>query len=182
LADLGSREFCSDNYSIDPVSFSSLESTYGKFTVDAMVTSANTVCSKFYSRYSSPGSSGVKFFAQTLSQKEYFYVFPPLKRAVEVIQHLTRFRCSVVLVIPVWPRSWIFSHFFPDRNHCAEWVKSLELICPVFSSGPSVGQVFKGRRDFKTAIFQFDFKNQYLSLSTVKSPQFCLQGGCASCC
>ena len=77
---------------------------------------------------------------------------------------------------------WIFSFFFPDGAHCAEWVKTLELICPVFSSGPSVGQVFKGRRDFKTAVFQFDFKNQHLSFNTVKSPQFCVHGGCNSCC
>jgi hypothetical protein len=119
-ADLGSRDFRSNDYSIDPVS--SLESTYDKFTVDAMPNSANTVCSKFYSRYSSHGSSGVNFFAQTLSQKEYFYVFPPVKRAVDAIQHLAKFKCSGVLVIPVWPRSWIFSHFFPDGTHCAGWV------------------------------------------------------------
>ena len=30
-ADQGSRDFLSDDYSIDPVSFSSIESTYGKF-------------------------------------------------------------------------------------------------------------------------------------------------------
>ena len=136
----------------------------------------------FFSRYSSPGNSGVNFFAQTLSQEDNFYVFPPVKRAVEAIQHLARFRCSGILVIPVWPRSWIFSYFFPDGAHCSEWVKTLELICPVFSSGPSVGQVFKGRRDFKTAVFQFDFKNQYLCFITVKSPQFCVHGGCNSCC
>ena len=56
-ADLGSRDFCSDDYSLDPVTFTSLESTYGKFTVDAMANSANSVCDKFFSRYSSPGTS-----------------------------------------------------------------------------------------------------------------------------
>jgi hypothetical protein len=81
-ADQGSQDFHSDDYSIDPVSFSSLESTYGKFSVDAMATSAKTLCFKFVSRYSSPGTSGVNFFAQTLSQEDKFYVFPPVKRAV----------------------------------------------------------------------------------------------------
>jgi hypothetical protein len=85
------------------------------------------------------------------------------------------------LVIPVWPRSWFFSYFFPDGVHCAEWVKTLELISPVFRSGPSVGQVFKGCRTFQTAVFQFDFRNQYLSFNTIKSPQFCVHGGCKSC-
>jgi hypothetical protein len=68
--------------------------------------------------------------------------------------------------------------FFPDRANCAEWVK---LISPVFSSGPSVGKVFKGRHTLRTAVFQFDFRNLYLSFNTVKSPQFCVHGGCKSC-
>jgi hypothetical protein len=50
-ADAGSRYFRSDDYSLDPVSFASLESTSGKFTVDAMANSPNSVCDKFYSRY-----------------------------------------------------------------------------------------------------------------------------------
>ena len=180
-ADSGSRDFRSDDYSLDPVTFASLESTYGKFTVDAMANSANSVCDKFFSRYSSPGTSGVNFFAQILSMKEFYYVFPPVKRSVDAIIHLAKFKCSGILVIPVWPRSWIFNWIFPDGTHCGGWVKTLELISPVFNSGPSVGPVFKGLKDYKTAVLQFDFKQNFLTQISVKNKHLCLKSGCSRC-
>ena len=88
-------------------------------------------------------------------------------RAVDAIKHLAKFKCSGNLIIPVWPRSWIFSYL---GTHCGGWVKTQELISSVFSSGPRVGHVFKGLRDFKTAVLQFDFQNQYLTLNSAKSP------------
>jgi hypothetical protein len=39
-----------------------LSGKLGKFSVDCMAISANAICGMFYSRYSSPGTSGVKFF------------------------------------------------------------------------------------------------------------------------
>ena len=39
-----------------------LSGKFGKFSVDCMANSANAICGKFYSRYSSPGTFGVKFF------------------------------------------------------------------------------------------------------------------------
>ena len=180
-ADLGSRDFRSDDYSLDSVTFASLESTYGKFTVDAMASSANATCAKFFSRYSSPGTSGVNFFAQILSLKENYYVFPPVRKAVDAIFHLAKFKCSGILIIPVWPRSWIFSFIFPDGTHCAGWVKTLELISPVFISGPRVGPVFKGQKSYLTAAIQFDFKQFSLTKIPVLNQHFCLKSGCTRC-
>ena len=116
-ADWGSRDFRSDDYSLDPVTMNTLSAKFGKFTVDCMANSANTVCSKFFSRYSSPGTSGVNFFAQTLSQDDYFFCFPPVRKAVDAILHLATLKVSGILVISVWPRSQIFSWFFPDGVH-----------------------------------------------------------------
>jgi hypothetical protein len=53
-------------------------------------------------------------------------MFPPVKRAVDVIKHLATFKCSGILVIPVWPRSWIFSYIFPNGTRGGGWVKTLE--------------------------------------------------------
>ena len=71
-ADSGSKDFQSDDYSLDPATFKPLESTFGKFDTDAFATTPNVVCEKFYSRYSSSGSSGGNFFAQGLSSREFF--------------------------------------------------------------------------------------------------------------
>ena len=48
-ADSGSKDFRSDNNSIDPVFFQSLESKFGKFNVDCFATAPNVVCDKFFS-------------------------------------------------------------------------------------------------------------------------------------
>ena len=87
-ADSGSRDFRSDDYSLDPVSFELLKATFGVFTVDSMANSANSVCGKFYSRFSSVGTSGVNFFAQTLTMVDFYYCFPPVLKSVDTFHFL----------------------------------------------------------------------------------------------
>ena len=146
-----------------------------------MANSANAVCSKFFSRYSSPGSSGVNFFAQTLSQDDYFFCFPPVRKAVDAILHLATFKVSGILVIPVWPRSQIFSWFFPDGVHASMWVLSLDIIDPSFRSSQFVGCCFKGLQSFKTVALEFNFQNNFVSFDPKVHPTFCLREGCSEC-
>ena len=150
-ADLGSRDFRSDDYSLDPVTFDYLKSRFGPFDVDCMANSANSVAPKFFSRYFSIGTSGINFFAQSLEMEENHFCFPPVKRAVDAIKHLERFRTGGILIIPVWPRSQIYSVFFPDGVHAADWVETLDFfINPCFESSISVEECFKGYQQFKT--------------------------------
>ena len=135
----------------------------------------------FLSRYSSPRTSGIDFFEQTLCQKDYYFCFPPVRRAVDAIQHLALFKVSGILVIPVWPRSQIFSWFFPDGVHTPEWVLSLEFLDPSFKSGQSVGCCFKGLQSFKTVALEFNFHNNFLSFDPKVHPAFCLKKGCDDC-
>ena len=180
-ADSGSRDFRSDDYSLDPVSFELLKATFGVFTVDSMANSANSVCEKFYSRFSSVGSSGVNFFAQTLNMVDFFYCFPPVKQSVNALRHFSYFKASGVLVIPVWPRSSFFSWFFPDGNHAALWCLKMLKISPCFVSSWSVGPVFKGKKDFDTVALEFDFQVCHLKRSPNFHVDFCLLGGCSKC-
>ena len=180
-ADWGSRDFRSDDYSLDPVTLTALFEKFGKFTVDCMANSANAVCSKFYSRYSSPGTFGVNFFAQTLYQKDHHYCFPPVRKAVDAILHLEKFRVSGILVIPIWPRSQIFLWFFPDGVHASSWVISLDLINPSYISSQSVGCCFKGLQTFDTAVLEFNFQNNFISFDPKIHPAFCLKKGCILC-
>ena len=89
-ADLGSRDFRSDDYSLDPVTFNDLKSRYGPFHVDCMANSANSVAGKLFSRYFSVGTSGINFFAQSLKVEENHFCFPPVKRAVDAVYHLEK--------------------------------------------------------------------------------------------
>ena len=154
---------------------STLESKFGKFSVDCMANSANAICSKFFSRYSSPGTSGIDLFAQTLSQKDYYFCFPPVRRAVDAIQHLASFKVYGILVIPVWPRSQIFSWFFPDGVHTPMWALSHQFLDPSFRSSQLVGCCLKGLQSFKTVALEFNFQNNYLSFDPKVHTAFCLK-------
>jgi hypothetical protein len=180
-ADWGSRDFRSDDYSLDPVTLNSLKGKFETFTVDCMASSSNAICSKFFSRYSSPGTSGVNFFAQTLLQKDFHFCFPPVRKAVDALLHLEKFKVSGILVVPVWPRSQIFSWFFPDGVHTSSWVLSLDLINPSFVSGLSVGFTFKGLQNYDTAVLKFNFQNNCVSFDPKVDSAFCLKKGCSLC-
>jgi hypothetical protein len=104
-ADQGSRDFRSDDYSLDPVTLQFLKATFGNFTLDTMANAANCICPKFYSRFSSVGTFGVNFFAQTLNRREYYYCFPPVRRSVDALRHFASFHAKGVLIIPVWPKA-----------------------------------------------------------------------------
>jgi hypothetical protein len=80
---------------------------------------------------------------------------------------LAKYHCAGVLIIPVWARAPWFTKFFPDDFHCAEWVKTIVLFCPTFVSGPPVGPVFKGVKEFQTACIEFNFQSYYLSYSVI---------------
>lgn len=180
-ADSGSRDFRSDDYSLDNDSFVMLESVFGKFTIDCMANAANSVTGKFFSRYSSVGTSGVNFFAQQLTQEDFYYCFPPVRRAVDALRHLANFGASGVIVIPVWFRASFFHWFFPDGVHAATWCFKLVKFSPTFTSSLYVGPVFKGKKDFDTVALQFSFKVCPLERESNTHRDFCLRGGCNVC-
>ena len=49
-ADSGSKDFRSNDYSLDPATFKLLVTNFGEFTTDACATVPNAVCAKSYSR------------------------------------------------------------------------------------------------------------------------------------
>ena len=146
-----------------------------------MASAPNTVCKNVFSRYSLSCSSGVNCFGQVLNMEDFNFCFPPGRKCLDAVKHLAKYHCAGVLVIPVWPRAPWFSWFFPDGSHCAEWVKTLLLFSPTFVSGPSVGPVFKGVKQFETACIEFDFQSYSLSYNITRSPTHCLLGGCVKC-
>ena len=174
---MGSRDFRSDDYSLDPVTFNDIKSHFGPFHIDYMANTANTVCVKFFSRYFSVGTSGINFFAQSLNIGENHFCFPPVKRAVDAVCHLEKFKVRGILIIPVWPRSQIYHFFFPDGIHAADWVETLEFINPCYESSFYVGECFKGYQKFTTVAIGFNFQKRSLTFSPSVNRSFCLRSG-----
>ena len=136
---------------------------------------------QIFSRHSSPGSSGVNFFAQTLNSSEFFFVFPPVGLAVSAIKHLALFNCKGVLILPVWKKSPWYNFFFPDGHHAVSWIIKMIILNPTFISGIYVGPCFTGVKDYDTVAVSFDFHRHYLNFDPKLDKSHCLTRGCISC-
>ena len=117
LADMGSRENRSDDYSLTPECLVSVLANFPPVSVDAMASSTNTVCQKFYSKYESLNYLGVDLFSQSLDCSEFFYVFPPVSLALTTLRFLESQKVQGVFIIPIWPTSVWFNQFFNNGVH-----------------------------------------------------------------
>ena len=149
-ADLGSRDFHSDDISLDTITFQKVVKRFGTFTVDGFASASNAKCVKFFSKLDVPGSSGIDFFMQRLSQEDNHWLFPPIRRLCQALMHLVFWKAAGVMVIPVWPRSSFYPFFFPDGKHLASWVVDVMWIRLYFVCGPLVQS--KCLKSFDTAV------------------------------
>ena len=159
-ADIGSRDFHADDISIDDQSFEEAVQVFGNFTVDCFASASNAKCQKFFTRKDVPGSAGIDFFMQSLSQNDNHWIFPPIGKLCQAVLHLFEQKVSGVVLVPVWPRASFFSFFFPDGMHLASWVTEVKWIRPYFVCGPLVTSKFlRGWKKFDTVLAKADFTN-----------------------
>ena len=106
-ADYISRIIDVDDWQISPSCFESLESSWGPHTVDCFANYYNTKLAKFFSRYWSPGCSGVDFFVQKL-EHENCLVVPPVDTIGRALNYLHACRATATLVVPFWSSSYFW--------------------------------------------------------------------------
>ncbi len=87
VADKLSRFIDWDDWSVSLVLFTSVNSTWGPFTVDRFATEKNNKVRKFNSRFSCPGTAAVDAFSQDW-KGEINWLVPPPSLIPEVIRHL----------------------------------------------------------------------------------------------
>ena len=80
--------------------------------MDAMASSTNTVCQRFFSKYESLNSCGIGLFSQSLDYSEFYYVFPPISLALTVLRFLESQKVKGVFIIPLWPTSVVQFKYF----------------------------------------------------------------------
>ena len=100
MADLGSRENRSDDYSLSSDCLKSVLSNFQTVTFDAMASSTNTICAKFYSKIPSLNSCGVDLFSQSLDCSEFYFVFPPVSMALQVLRFLESQKTKGLFILP----------------------------------------------------------------------------------
>ena len=112
------------------------------FSVDGFASGNISKCARFFSKRFTPCTGGVDFFMHELSSEDFFWLFPPVNLLCKTVEHLALFRTSSVLLLPVWPKSSIFSYFFPEGRHLPEWVSAVVPVKPTFVAGPLVTSKF----------------------------------------
>ena len=184
FADLGSRDFHSDDISLDAITFKNIVKRFGSFSVDGFAAASNAKCGKFFSKLDVPGSAGVDFFMQQLSQEDNHWLFPPIGRLCQAVMHLVFWKATGVMVVPVWPRSSFYPFFFPDGKHLARWAVDVMWTRPYFVCGPLVqSKCLRGWKSFDTAIIQVDFRcfNMDQFYEPMLNAKWCRNGGCSAC-
>ena len=107
-----------------------VKNVFDNFSFDGFASAPTAICDKFYSQFSTCGSSGVKFFYQVLSVEEHYLICPPLYLAINSIKHLALCKTKGVIIVPIWPQSSWVNFFF--GKHCASWVNKM---CSRFAEG-----------------------------------------------
>ena len=170
-----------DDYSLTSDCLKSVLMHFPKVTFDAMASSTNTICQKFYSKLPSLNSCGVDIFSQSLDCEEFFFVFPPVSLGVQVLRFLESQKCKGLFIIPLWPTSVWFNALFYDGRHCYNWVQKLLFFSPNFKFNVNSPSCFAEYVTFSCAALQFDFSEVKLGERVVTSRDLCLLGGCDLC-
>ena len=173
MADVGSRENRSDDYGLTPDCLKSVLANFPPVSLDAMASSTNTVCQRFFSKYESLNSCGIDY-------SEFYFVFPPVSLALQVLRFSNSQKVKCVFII-LWPTGVWFNSFFYDGVHCFEWVKKLVLFCPNFKPNINSPSYFAEIVTFDCASLHFDFYESSLGERVITNRSQCLLGGCDYC-
>lgn len=158
LADKISRYQDYDDWSIDEISFSVIDSLWGPHTVDRFASPQNKKVATFNSRFWCKGTSGVDAFCQDWS-RDNNYICPPVCLISQVIKRMASSMATATLVVPRWPSSYFWPIVCPDGSHLDLHVHDWRLLNVSFSpSSLGVANVFHENPSFLTLALRFDYK------------------------
>ena len=151
-ADAGSRMHKStDEWSIDRKSYFKIIRSIGvEPTIDGFASRINTKCDRFFSKFPQLYADGVDFFAQTLSDREVYWLCPPPSKLAELLRHMDNqsIHLEAYISFPEWPSS----NFWPMLIKGDRFVSE---VAAVFYSRPTYvahnweNSVFRGFRTFR---------------------------------
>ena len=150
IADMGSRDFDTESWMIDIISFRDLEACCGPFTVDVFAAEENARVEKFYSKENSA-------FCQNFVG-EYVWACPPPRLVIPAIRIFARDGVKGVLCFPLWRSAPFWVGLCPDGMHVAKYVQEFWVFKPYFLAGEDmVNTAFKGPAFFHMVALKCDF-------------------------
>ena len=142
-ADMISRSFDFDDWSVSQHIFDLCQARWGECTVDAFADHLNAKMPKFYSKCWCPGTSGVDAFAFSWVG-EHLWLVPPVYIIHRVIAKLKKDKASGILVLPKWPSASFWPFVCHNGEYINEVVDFLEFSHPTgfFKAGSCKKSVF----------------------------------------
>lgn len=147
VADYLSRIIDYDDWSLNTVCFTHIDSIWGPHTVDRFANNLNTQLDRFNSRFWNPGSEAVDAFTINWGS-ENNWLCPPIVLIPRVIAHARACRCRGTLVVPAWPSAPFWPMLCPDGTSFANYVVGvfyLPLVEDLIIPGRSGSALFGGK-------------------------------------
>jgi hypothetical protein len=151
-ADALSKHVNSDDWSVHPDAFDTLQQWFGVFSIDLFASPDNYKVSRYYSYSFSASCAGVDAFSLSW-EGENAYCAPPIALILRVIRKIEVTRIKEVLLIPLWRGACFWLHAFPDGRHLGGVFRSFkQLKIKTRSWGISPKDAFAGKWVFFLAL------------------------------
>ena len=150
--------------------------------IDLFATTTNSLCDSFYSRFGQVGCSGIDTLSLNLTGIK-GYAFPPVAIITRFLRHLLQFRCSVIVILPVWTGSSFWQIICPDGVHSAPFVRGhLRLTSHLPSPDVVIGPIGRpsflsephSRHRYEWVALHLDTTSFSCESSTRTHPPFCV--------
>lgn len=148
VADYYSKINDTDDFSIDDISFHTLNKKYGPYTFDRFADNLNTKVKAFNSKYHCPNTKGVDAFTEHWGNDNN-WICPPVSLIGAVFRHMKICKAKGTIVVPVWESAYFWPLLYPGGYHLANFVRDFTVISPYYTSRGG-NKVFVGRPNFST--------------------------------
>ena len=159
VADYISRVVDYDDWMLNPVMFSELDTLWGPHTVDRFADSFNTQLPHFNSRFWCPGSEAIDTFTCDWSKENNWWCLP-LFLVPRLLKHAKACKASGTLIVPQWTLALFWPLLFPSKRQPASFVleiRELPSMEYLFIPGHSGSVLFKGTPNTKVWALRLSF-------------------------
>jgi hypothetical protein len=182
LADELSKMLIPDDFAIGRAHFELLERRFGAHSIDLFASSANNLCSRFYSLHWCRGSGGVNAFAYNWSG-ETAWIHCPYRMVGRVWRKLEHDGAIATMLIPLWESATWWRLVAPDVAHFVEAVVDsvwLPRSDPdLFVPGTAPGRAVEPP-DWPIMAVRIDFSDGG-DRRRIPLRDRCVHGGCGAC-
>jgi hypothetical protein len=171
-ADALTKQVNSDDWSVHPDAFGTVQQWFGNFLVDLFASPENFKVARYYSYSFSADNGGVDAFS-TSWEGENAYCAPPIALILRAIWKIEVSKMKEVFLVPLWRGACFWLHAFPDGRHLGGVLRSFrQLKIKTRSWGISPKDAFTGKWVFFLAL-EIDSREDGRSLESVVSPSRC---------